>query len=87
VKRYSRPAAHARLVTEPNTYAIEVQGNLPSALLTKLADFTVVHRERSTVLTGCVADAAALYGILARLECFGVPLVSVRPITEHTEKY
>jgi hypothetical protein len=87
VKRYTGPAAHARLVTEPNTYAIEVQGNLPSALLCKLADFTVVHGEHCTVLTGRVADAAALYGILARLECFGVPLVSVRPTTEHTERH
>jgi hypothetical protein len=74
-------------VTEPNTYAIEVQGNLPSVLLSGLADFTVVHGERSTILIGRVVDAAALYGILARLEGFGVPLVSVQPITEHTETH
>lgn len=74
-------------MTEPNTYAIEVQGNLPAVLLARFADFTVVDRERSTVLIGRVVDAAALYGILARLECFGVPLVSVQPITEHTETH
>jgi hypothetical protein len=74
-------------VTEPNTYAIEVHGNLPSVLLSRLTDFTAVPGERSTMLVGHVVDAAALYGILARLEAFGVPLVSVRPITEHTETH
>ena len=74
-------------MTEPNTYAIEVQGNLPSVLLSQLADFTVVDGERTTFLIGRVVDAAALYGILARLECLGVPLVSVQPITEHTETH
>jgi hypothetical protein len=74
-------------VTEPNTYAIEVRGNLPSVLLSRFTDFTIVAGERSTVLVGRVVDAAALYGILARLEGFGVPLVSVRPITEYTETH
>jgi hypothetical protein len=33
-----------------------------------------------TVLTGVVADQAALYGLLARLRDLGLPLLSVNPI-------
>lgn len=37
-----------------------------------------------TVLTGSVADQAALHGILSRIRDLGVPLISVRRL-EHDE--
>jgi hypothetical protein len=67
-----------------STYVIEVRGRLPSSLASQLVGFDIVELERSTVLTGDIADGAALYGVLARLESLGVPLVSVQPVTGRT---
>jgi len=33
-----------------------------------------------TVLTGLLADQAALYGVLAEAEAFGLELIEVRPL-------
>ena len=35
----------------------------------------------TTTITGPVADPAALYGLIARLECVGLNLLSVHPAT------
>ena len=66
----------------PRTYAIEVRGALPSALTGELAEFAAEFGGTNTVLTGPIADNAALYGLLARLEGVGTSLVSVRPVND-----
>ena len=66
------------------TYAVEVRGTLPSALAGELADFATDASETNTVLTGPIADDAALYGLLARLESLGVSLVSIRTVPDQT---
>ena len=41
-------------------------------------DLVIRHAEQNeTVLTGCVADQAALYGVLIKLRDLGLSLVSV----------
>jgi hypothetical protein len=67
-------------------YDIEVRGALPASLCAELPGFHQRRDAEGTVLTGPVADAAALYGLLARLETLGVTLVAVRPVpdTPHT---
>jgi hypothetical protein len=39
----------------------------------------------TTVLRGQIVDTAALYGLLARLESFGVALISIRPVPDTLE--
>ena len=47
-------------------------------------DLTITHtQEKETVLTGLVADQAALYGLLAKLRDLGLPLVSVNSEAEN----
>ena len=67
-------------------YVIEVSGCVPSALAGELTEFTRHQGQDTTILTGPVADSAALYGLLARLESVGVPLISARPLTDAAEK-
>ena len=70
---------HAPPVSFPSRYVIEVDGRVPSSLASELPGFAVEDRGGSTVVAGDVADGAALYGLLARLEALGLQLVSVRP--------
>jgi hypothetical protein len=67
------------------TYAVEIAGRLPSALALELDGFAHQMSGSITVLIGNVADVAALYGLLARLESLGVTLISVQPVSDHTE--
>jgi hypothetical protein len=63
-------------------YRIEVRGQVPARVLEELAGFTVEVSPRATVLSGPMADSAALYGLIARFETLGLTLVSVRPKEE-----
>ena len=63
----------------PLTYRIEVRGRLPAWVLDELAGFTVDLSAHTTRLSGPFADAAALYGLIARLEALGLTLMSVQP--------
>ena len=72
---------HARGVA-PLTYRIEVRGRVPAQMLDELAGFTVEISPQATVLSGPVADTAALYGLIARFEALGLTLVSVHPKEE-----
>ena len=67
------------MVTSTTTYVIEVSGRIPAALAGELDTFDQHADDATTVLTGPIVDPAALYGLLARLESFGVALVSIRP--------
>ncbi len=67
----------------PLTYRIEVRGRLPGRVLDELAGFTVELSAQTTRLSGPFADSAALYGIIARLEALGLPLMSVQPAHDH----
>jgi hypothetical protein len=66
-------------VTRTTTYVIEVSGRIPAALAGELDTFDQHADDVTTVLIGPIVDTAALYGLLARLESFGVALVSIRP--------
>lgn len=48
-----------------------------------LGGLTITHSDRDeTVLTGIVADQAALYGLVAKLRDLGLPLSAVNPVQE-----
>jgi hypothetical protein len=58
---------------------IRVKGRIDEHWSDWFDDLTVTHADDETVLTGTVADEAALYGLLAKLRDLGLPLVSVQP--------
>ncbi|HEY3342827.1 MAG TPA: hypothetical protein VGK81_12445 [Anaerolineae bacterium] len=72
---------------QPATYRIEVQGRLNPAWTTRFDDMVIFIPQTSdkvpiTVLTGVVADQAALFGLLSRIRDLGLPLLSVNYIDQ-----
>jgi hypothetical protein len=60
---------------------IRVKGRIDEHWSNWLDDLTIAHTEQDeTILTGCVADQATLYGVLARLRDLGLPLLSVNHV-------
>ena len=60
------------------TYEIRVAGKLPPEVLLDFEQLTADVEPIGTVLHGQLPDQAALYGLLARLEVFGVQVLEVR---------
>jgi hypothetical protein len=58
---------------------ITIKGRIDPQWSEWFEDLTITHVDENTVLTGAVADQAALYGLLAKLRDLGLPLVSVIP--------
>jgi hypothetical protein len=64
-------------------YEICVQGQLDPDWAEWFDDFTLTHRpEGVTVLTGPVADQAALHGILNKIRNLGLLLISVNQVDQ-----
>ena len=72
-------------MTRTTTYVIEVSGRLPVVLADELSTFDQQADDVTTVLSGQIVDTAALYGLVARLESFGVALISIRPAPNTSE--
>jgi hypothetical protein len=58
-------------------YTIRVHGRLGSATLSAFPEFDDHVLDGDTLLTGCVTDRSALYGVLGRLESLGLELIDV----------
>jgi len=61
------------------TVEIRLRGRIDEHWSSWFEDLAVHHEGTETVLTGTVADQAALYGLLGRLRDLGLNLVSVNP--------
>ncbi len=62
-------------------YQIRVKGILDSKWSDWLGDLTVTPQPNGeTILSGPVADQAALHGLLQKIRDMGLPLVSVGPV-------
>jgi hypothetical protein len=59
-------------------YEIRIAGVLPSEALLDFDRLTVSVEPVETVVHGPLRDQAALQGLLARLEAFGIQLLEVR---------
>ena len=59
-------------------YQIRVRGGLGRTMRAALPRPGRARRGRDTVLTGILADQAALYGVLAQIEALGLELLEVR---------
>ena len=64
--------------SQPTIYQIRVQGHLGTQWTDWFGGLTVTLEDNGeTLLTGPVADQAALHGLLRRVRDLGIPLVSV----------
>ncbi|MEP7356869.1 MAG: hypothetical protein ABI847_06480 [Anaerolineales bacterium] len=66
-------------ITDPRSYAIRVKGHLDQRWADWLADLTITHAsDGTTLLTGPLADQAALHGVLNKIRDLGLPIISVQ---------
>ena len=59
-------------------YRIRVRGALGSTLVTAFPELRAEPGGGETLLTGALADQAALYGVLAEIEALGLELIEGR---------
>ncbi len=85
MKYRSRPGRHIVTgidvmdeTTRSVWYEIRVRGLLGGMLLGAFPGLRAQSHGTETVLTGPLADQAALYGVLAQIEALGLELLEVR---------
>lgn len=67
--------------SDPMIYQIRIKGHLDSQWTEWFEGLTITLEEDGhTLLTGPVADQAALHGLLRRVRDLGIPLISVNRI-------
>jgi hypothetical protein len=67
--------------TDSPVYAIRLRGHLDARRARQFEGLDVtLLPEGETLLTGPIADQAALHGILARIRDLGTPLIEVRQV-------
>ncbi len=66
----------------PYRYQIRVRGRLGRVICSAFSAFRAQAEGADTVLTGMLADQAALYGVLAEAEALGLELIEVRRLPE-----
>ena len=59
-------------------YVIKVCGEAGPTVRAVFDDFDITVHENVTVLRGDIGDRAALYGVLQRLQDFGIEILEVR---------
>ncbi len=65
---------------QPMAYQIRITGQLGPGWADWFEGLTVTLDGGDTLITGLVADQAALHGLLKRVRDLGMPLVSVSPV-------
>lgn len=67
--------------TRPQVYQIRLKGRLSHEWSDWFDGMTITQADGDeTLLTGLVADQAALYGLLRKVRDLGLPLISVRQV-------
>jgi len=66
---------------QPMTYQIRIEGHLDDQWTDWFGGMTITLEENGdTLLTGLVADQAALFGLLKKIRDLGLPLVSIHRV-------
>jgi hypothetical protein len=81
VTRDGREAGIARR----QRYQIRVRGQLGETIRSAFPALRAQTEGGDTVLTGVLADQAALYGVLAEAEALGLELIEVRHLSPRDE--
>ena len=68
--------------SRPHRYQIRVRGRLGQMICSAFPDLQA-RADGDTVLTGVLADQAALYGVLAEAEALGLELIEVRRLAPY----
>lgn len=70
--------------TTPTIYEIRVAGHLPPQWMDWFEGLTVsLEEDGNTLLTGAVADQAALHGLIKKVRNLGLSLLSVNQVPPH----
>jgi hypothetical protein len=77
-----KQASGARQDSQPGRYQISVRGRLGPMIRAAFPAFQARARGEDTMLTGTLADQAALYGVLAEMEALGLELLEVRRLPQ-----
>lgn len=67
-------------MTGAQRYQIRVHGHLGETMRSGFPALQAQKQGEDTVLTGVLADQAALYGVLAQAEALGLELIAVRRV-------
>jgi hypothetical protein len=70
----------AQRESPPQLYQIRVRGLLGDTIRSAFPALLARAQDGDTVLTGVLADQAALYGVLAEAEALGLELIEVRRV-------
>jgi hypothetical protein len=79
-KERGAPLMSAQTECWPQRYQIRVRGRLGGTFCCAFPGLQARAEEGDTVLTGALADQAALYGVLAEAEALGLELIEVRRV-------
>lgn len=75
--------ADGREFDKERTYRIRVRGTLDGKWSDWFDGLTIAPQANDeTLLVGPVADQAALHGLLAKIRDLGLPLLSIREVTD-----
>jgi hypothetical protein len=69
--------------SRPQRYQIRVRGHLGETIRYAFPALQARTRGEDTVLTGVLADQAALYGVIAEIEALCLELIEVRRLPPH----
>ena len=83
-REVNRPAPGAG-VARRQRYQIRVRGQLGQTIRSAFPALRARAEGGDTVLTGVLADQAALYGVLAEAEALGLELIEVRRLLPRDE--
>ncbi len=73
--------SHNLNLTSPADYQIRVQGELDARWTTWFEGMEVTAVSHQTILSGTVADQAALHSLLNKIRDLGLPLISVNLVS------